>query len=185
MISIWVRVLRVPMHLSLTDGPFVSHNLISAQESPVPLRKFQMASKLRILMSSESKKGIQIYFPFLSKSPGRHNVILRCVRNTENFKTHYKISPYLATALTSIRRLQSMKFDAQTFLHPQLVTYTAYGTVSSASAFTSHTTRNCSFSLSLYLTENTVSLTHEDQSRRDVRNLRRSSCKVTITFARF
>jgi len=33
----WVRALRVPMNLGLIDGPFVPHNLISAQESPVPL----------------------------------------------------------------------------------------------------------------------------------------------------
>jgi hypothetical protein len=32
-----------PMHLGPTDRPFVIHNLISAQESPVPLPKFQMA----------------------------------------------------------------------------------------------------------------------------------------------
>jgi len=34
------------MHLGLTDGPFVLHNLISAQDSPVPLPKFLMASYL-------------------------------------------------------------------------------------------------------------------------------------------
>ena len=44
----------VPMHLGLIDEPFVPHNLISAQESPVPLSKFQMATKLKILMSSRS-----------------------------------------------------------------------------------------------------------------------------------
>jgi hypothetical protein len=47
-----------------TYGPFVPHNLISAQDSPVPLPKFQMAP-----MSSGSKKGTQIYFPFHSKVP--------------------------------------------------------------------------------------------------------------------
>ena len=31
------------MHLGLIDGPFVPHNLISTQDSPVPLLKFQMA----------------------------------------------------------------------------------------------------------------------------------------------
>ena len=61
----------VPMHLGLIDRPFVPHNLISAQESPVPLPKFQMAPRLKILMSSGSKKGTQIYSPFLSKSPGK------------------------------------------------------------------------------------------------------------------
>jgi len=66
-----VQALMVPMHLGLIDGPFVPHNLMSAQESPVPLPKFQMASRLKILMSPGSKKGIQIYYPFLSESPGK------------------------------------------------------------------------------------------------------------------
>jgi len=44
------------MHLGLIDGPYVPHNLISAQDSPVPLLKFQMAPRLKILMSSGSKK---------------------------------------------------------------------------------------------------------------------------------
>jgi len=39
----WVRALTVPMQLGLIDGPLVPHNLISAQEIPVPLSKFQMA----------------------------------------------------------------------------------------------------------------------------------------------
>jgi hypothetical protein len=47
------------MHLGLIDEPLVSHNLISAQESPVPLLKLQMAPRLKILMSSKSKKGTQ------------------------------------------------------------------------------------------------------------------------------
>ena len=67
----WVRALTVLMHLGLVDGPFVPHNLISAQESPVPVSKFQMAPRLKILMSSGFKKGTQIYYPFLSKSPGK------------------------------------------------------------------------------------------------------------------
>jgi len=57
------------MHLGLKDGPFAPHNLISTQKSPVPLLKFQMAPRLKILMLSGSKKGIQIYFSFLSKIP--------------------------------------------------------------------------------------------------------------------
>jgi len=57
------------MHLGLIDEPFVPHNLISTQESPVPLQKFQMAPSLKILMTSRSKKGTQIYFSFLSKVP--------------------------------------------------------------------------------------------------------------------
>jgi hypothetical protein len=67
----WVRTLMVPMHLGLLDKPFVPHNLISAPDSPVPLPKLQMTPTLKILMSSGSKKGTQIYFPFLSKSPGK------------------------------------------------------------------------------------------------------------------
>ena len=57
----------VPMHLGLIDGPFVPHNLISIEESPVPLLKLQMAPRLKILMASRSKKGTQIHFSFLSK----------------------------------------------------------------------------------------------------------------------
>jgi len=59
----------VPMHLGLIDRPFVPHNLIRAQESSVPLPRFQMAPRLKILMSSGSKKGTQMYYPFLSKVP--------------------------------------------------------------------------------------------------------------------
>jgi hypothetical protein len=61
------------MHLGLMERPFVPHNLISAQDSPVPLPKFQMASKLKILMSSGSKRGTQIYYPFLSKKSQQAN----------------------------------------------------------------------------------------------------------------
>jgi hypothetical protein len=57
----------VPMHLGLIDGPFVPHNLLLIQESPVPLLKFQIFPRLKILMVSGSKKGTQIYFSFLSK----------------------------------------------------------------------------------------------------------------------
>jgi hypothetical protein len=59
------------MYLGLTDGPFLPHNLISAQESAVPLPKFQMTPRIKILMSSGSKKGTQIYFTFLAESPGK------------------------------------------------------------------------------------------------------------------
>jgi hypothetical protein len=45
----------------------VSHNLISTQENPAPLLKFQMAPRLKILMSSGSTKGTQIYFSFPSR----------------------------------------------------------------------------------------------------------------------
>jgi len=57
------------MHLGLIIKPFVRHNLMLAQESPVPVPRFQMAPRLKILMSSGSKKGTQIYYPFLSKVP--------------------------------------------------------------------------------------------------------------------
>jgi hypothetical protein len=59
----------VPMHLDLIDGPFVPHNVISTQESPVPLVKFQMAPRLKILMSSRSKKEPKYIFSFLKKIP--------------------------------------------------------------------------------------------------------------------
>jgi hypothetical protein len=52
----WVWTLMVLMHLGLIDRSFAPHNLISAHESPVPLSKIQMASRLNILMSSGSKK---------------------------------------------------------------------------------------------------------------------------------
>jgi hypothetical protein len=57
----------VPKYLGLIDGPFVPHNLISTQESPVPLPKFQLAPRLKILMASGSKNGTQIYFSYFSK----------------------------------------------------------------------------------------------------------------------
>ena len=51
----WVRAFAVPMNPGLTDCPFVPHNLISAQDSPVPLPKSQTAPRLKILMSCGSK----------------------------------------------------------------------------------------------------------------------------------
>jgi hypothetical protein len=59
------------MHLGLIDRPFVPHNLVSAQWSPVPLLKFQMAHRFKILMPSRSKKGNQIYFFFSLKIPSK------------------------------------------------------------------------------------------------------------------
>ena len=50
------------------------HNLISAQETPVPLPKFQMAPRFKILISSGSKKGTQIYF-FSLKNPGKRTLL--------------------------------------------------------------------------------------------------------------
>jgi hypothetical protein len=41
----WLRAVKVPMHVGLIDGPLVTHTLISAQQSPIPLPKFQMAPK--------------------------------------------------------------------------------------------------------------------------------------------
>jgi len=63
------------MHLGLTDRPTVPHNLISILESPVPLLKFQMAPRLKILIASGSKKGTQVYFFFSLKSPGKMNAL--------------------------------------------------------------------------------------------------------------
>jgi hypothetical protein len=59
------------MHLGLIDRPFMPHNLISAQKSPVPLLKFQRAPRLKILMSSGSKQGTQVYFLLFSQNPGK------------------------------------------------------------------------------------------------------------------
>jgi hypothetical protein len=42
----WVRAPTVPMHLGLIVRPFVPHNLILAQESPVPLPRFQMGPQV-------------------------------------------------------------------------------------------------------------------------------------------
>jgi hypothetical protein len=43
----WVRTRTVPMRLGLIDLPFVPHNLISDEESPVPLPKFQIAPRAK------------------------------------------------------------------------------------------------------------------------------------------
>jgi hypothetical protein len=48
------------MHLALIDGPFLLHNLISAQQSPVPLPKFQMAHRIKILMVSVQERNPDI-----------------------------------------------------------------------------------------------------------------------------
>jgi hypothetical protein len=57
----------VPIHLGLIDRLFVSHNLISTQESPVHLLKFQMALRLKILMPSGTRNP-DILFLFCQKS---------------------------------------------------------------------------------------------------------------------
>ena len=56
------------MHLGLLDRPFLLHNLISSQNILVPLLKFQMVTRLIIIMASGSKTGIQIFFSFTQKS---------------------------------------------------------------------------------------------------------------------
>ena len=58
----------MPMHLVLVDGPFVPHNVLSTQESPVTLPKFQMIPRLKILMVSMSKKEPRYTFLFSQKS---------------------------------------------------------------------------------------------------------------------
>jgi hypothetical protein len=68
----WVRALTILMHVGLIDKPLVPHNLISAQESPSPLPKFQTIRRLKIVMSSGSKKGT-IFFqkvPASESPPG-------------------------------------------------------------------------------------------------------------------
>jgi len=56
------------MHVGLIDGPFVPHNLISAQESPVPLPKFQMAPIHKILMSAGSRGELSYLAPLGSEN---------------------------------------------------------------------------------------------------------------------
>jgi hypothetical protein len=70
---LWVQALKVSMHLGHIDGSFVPHNLISAQESPVPLPNFKMTPKHKILMSSKTKKGTQIYFAVPSRKSWQAN----------------------------------------------------------------------------------------------------------------
>jgi hypothetical protein len=49
-------------------------NLVSTQESPVLLTKFQMALRFKILTSSGFKKGTQIYYMFFfSKIPAKEH----------------------------------------------------------------------------------------------------------------
>jgi hypothetical protein len=55
LISNWVRALTVPMHLGL-NGPFVPHKLIQVNVSHAPSMRFQMAPRLKLLMSSGSYK---------------------------------------------------------------------------------------------------------------------------------
>ena len=56
------------MHIGLIDGPLVPHNLISSQESPVPLPKFQMARRLKISALCVQESNPDILFLFSLKS---------------------------------------------------------------------------------------------------------------------
>jgi hypothetical protein len=56
------------MHLGLIDGLFVPHNLISAQDSPVSLPKFEMAPAINLNVLWVQQRN-QIYCPFLTKFP--------------------------------------------------------------------------------------------------------------------
>jgi len=55
LISNWVRALTVLMHPGLINRPIVLHNLIPVQGSIVPLLKFKMAPRRKLLMFSASK----------------------------------------------------------------------------------------------------------------------------------
>jgi hypothetical protein len=68
------------MHPGLIDGSIVPHNLISTQDNPVPLLKFQMAPRLKILMASGSKKGTQIYFSFLFSQKSQQTTALQVLQ---------------------------------------------------------------------------------------------------------
>jgi hypothetical protein len=61
------------MHLGFIDRPLLPLKLVSAQESPVPLTKFEMVPRLKILVSYGSKKGTQIHYPFLSRKSQQEN----------------------------------------------------------------------------------------------------------------
>jgi len=70
LISIWVWALRVPMHLGLINGPFVPHNLLSAQWSPVPCWSSRKPQDLTFNVLWVQEKGTQICILFfLSKVP--------------------------------------------------------------------------------------------------------------------
>ena len=59
----------VLMHLGLTDGPFVPHNLISTQNSPVPLLKFHMVPRWNPSQIDAPPLRPSSSFIHLSKSP--------------------------------------------------------------------------------------------------------------------
>jgi hypothetical protein len=97
----------IPMHLDLIDWLFVPHNLISAQESPVPLPKFQIAPRLQILMSSGSKNRTQIYYPFLSKSPGKR-IHLQVPQQGCPLTDHFYISLDISLYLKALRKERTL-----------------------------------------------------------------------------
>jgi hypothetical protein len=61
----------VPGHVGLINEPFVPHNLISTQESPVPLLKFQMVPRLKNLMAPKSERNPDILLFFSLRSPSK------------------------------------------------------------------------------------------------------------------
>jgi len=86
--------------------------MISAQESPVPLPKFQMAPRFKILMSSGSKKGTQIFFtqkvPASESPPGspmgpiwreRERVTYRAFLCLLNISFYLSLSPLKVSLL--------------------------------------------------------------------------------------
>ena len=110
----WVPALTVPMHLGLIDRPFMPHNLISAHERPVPLPKFRMAPRLKILMSSGFKKETQTYYPFLSKAPASYSPLpQRCSYGaryplTGHFYVSLDISLFMFPSRSPVRKPLSM-----------------------------------------------------------------------------
>ena len=89
--------------------PFVPHNLISTQESPVHLPKFQMAPRLKILMSSGSEKGTQIYFFFSLKKSRQMNPLQ--VAQQGPYGERYTFTGHFCISLeTSIKILLNKNF---------------------------------------------------------------------------
>jgi len=61
------------MHLGLNNVPFVPHNLIPVHMSHVPLIKFQMVPRLKLLMSSGSSKKKETKYECLSEAKASHS----------------------------------------------------------------------------------------------------------------
>ena len=72
LISNWFRAFTVPMYVGLKNGPFVPHNLIPVQGSPVPSLKFQMAPRGKLLMSFGSDKK-ELRYTRLSEAKASHS----------------------------------------------------------------------------------------------------------------